>query len=48
MRFRLELMWFTALTFHLGEKWLPATLDAEHGVVPDQAQGVERRQLLAP
>lgn len=47
VRFRLELL-LSALTFHLGRKWLPATLDAEHRVIPDPARTSDDVKFVLP
>jgi hypothetical protein len=47
IRFRLELL-VSALTFHLGPKWLPATLDADRRVVPDPARTSNDVKFVLP
>jgi hypothetical protein len=47
IRFRLELM-LSLLTFHLGPAWLPATMNAEHRVIPDPARTSDDVAFLLP
>lgn len=47
IRFRLELM-LSVLTFHLGKSWLPATMDADHRVIPDPVRTSNDVAFLLP